>query len=267
MCMWMCRVVCCACVLKWLCVCVESVCGVCAESVCGIGVWCFSVVVYCSVCGVCCVCSVVCWVVSVVCGVRRVWCVGCVWRGLARGKHPVCRFKTSPCAGSRRLRVYRQNARMCSTCARFAGTHAGLFETTHGDVLNLHTEGISLSLPSPSLFLSSFLLSLFLRSLPSYFSPSHSLLSSFSLFSLSNDDNDHSSSWHSLCNTKALTCLSVSVRGLRSIPCLANMFASCRKQLSWYNCRSLVPLGMKWACICAGNKCCVWLCVGGVWLC
>ena len=36
-----------------------------------------------------------------------------------------------PCAGSKRLRVYRQNARMCSTCARFAGIH--------GDVLNLHT--------------------------------------------------------------------------------------------------------------------------------
>ena len=21
-----------------------------------------------------------------------------------------------------------------------------------------------------------------------------------------------------------------------------------------------VPLGMKWACVCAGNGCCVWLC-------
>ena len=27
---------------------------------------------------------------------------------------PVCRFKTSPCVGSKRLRVYRQNARMCN---------------------------------------------------------------------------------------------------------------------------------------------------------
>ena len=41
--------------------------------------------------------------------------------------------KRPPCAGSKRLRVYQQNARMCSTCERFAGTHAG--------VLNLHTEG------------------------------------------------------------------------------------------------------------------------------
>ena len=44
----------------------------------------------------------------------------------------MCRFKTSPCVGSKRFRVYRQNACMCSTCARFAGTH--------GSVLNLHTE-------------------------------------------------------------------------------------------------------------------------------
>ena len=41
------------------------------------------------------------------------------------------------------------------------------------------------------------------------------------------------------------------MHGLRSIPCLANMFTSCKKQLSWYNCASLVPLGMKRACICA----------------
>ena len=96
----------------------------------------------------------------------------CVWRGLARGK--------PPCVGSKRLRVYGQNARMCSTCARFARTHGGL--------LNLHTgtfepaHGGPLSLSSPSLFLSSFLLSLF------------SLV-----FPLSNDDNDHSSSRLSLC--------------------------------------------------------------------
>ena len=46
----------------------------------------------------------------------------CVWRGLARGK-PVCRLKTSPCVGSKRIRVYWQNARMCSTYARFDSTH------------------------------------------------------------------------------------------------------------------------------------------------
>ena len=45
---------------------------------------------------------------------------------------PVCRFKTSPCVGSKRFRVYRQNARMCSTCARVA--------RTHGSVLNQHTD-------------------------------------------------------------------------------------------------------------------------------
>ena len=48
------------------------------------------------------------------------------------------------------------------------------------------------------------------------------------------------------------------------------MFASCKNHLSRYSCGSLVPLGMKWACICAGKSawcgvvccCCVcrWLC-------
>ena len=33
---------------------------------------------------------------------------------------------------------------------------------------------------------------------------------------------------------------------LRSIPCLANMFILCKKQLSWQNCASLVQLGVKW---------------------
>ena len=44
----------------------------------------------------------------------------------------VCRLKTSLCVGSKRIRVYRQNARFCSTCGRFAGTR--------GCVLNPHTE-------------------------------------------------------------------------------------------------------------------------------
>ena len=40
---------------------------------------------------------------------------------------------------------------------------------------------------------------------------------------------------------------------LRLIPCQATMFASCKKQLSKCICASLVPLGMKWACFCAGD--------------
>ena len=39
-----------------------------------------------------------------------------------------------------------------------------------------------------------------------------------------------------------------------------NMFASCKKQLSWFYYASLAPLGMKWACICAGNGRCVSMC-------
>ena len=94
-----------------MCVCVGAgvgVCGgVCAESVCGMCVSCFGVVVCCAVslcvvlvlvlvCNVWCVVSVVCVVcvrgVCCVCGVVCV-CVVCVWRGLARGKTPVCRFQ------------------------------------------------------------------------------------------------------------------------------------------------------------------------------
>ena len=138
-------------VLRRLCVRVESECGVCAESVCGMCVLCFGVVVCCVVslcvvlvlvfgaqcCGVCGVCA---WcVLCVRCGVWCLWCL-CVWRGLARGKTSrvqvpnasVCTFKTLPCVGSKRLRVYRQNARMLNTCARVAGAHGG--------VLNLYTE-------------------------------------------------------------------------------------------------------------------------------
>ena len=238
----MCRVVCCACVLKWLCVCVESVCGVCA----GVGAQC----VVCGVCGVCCVCAV--WCV----------CVVCVWRGLTRGKLPVCRLKTSPCAGSKRLRVYPQNDRMCSTCARFAGTHGGVLNLHTETFFNLHTgrrKGslLSLSLSTPLSLSSSFsrpfslslflLLSLFRRSLPSFSFSFSSHFSSSLLFSLNTNDNDHSSSRLSLCVHTALTCESVRVRVLRSIPCLANMFTSCKKQLSWFYCASPVPLGVKWA--------------------
>ena len=109
-------------------------------------------------------------------------CVGCVlrvWRGLARGKNL--------CVGSKRLRVYRQNALMCYHMRAFCGYTRKRFEPTHGDVLNLHTErrergGVIFYLSSSSSIPSFYSLSLFL-SLPLLY---HSLsLSSFSsLFSL-----------------------------------------------------------------------------------
>ena len=80
--MCMCRVVCCACVLKWLCVRVESVCGVCVESVCVVYVLrvCVDVRFVFRCCGV--LCCVVMFGVGagvgvqcVVCGVCGVWCV------------------------------------------------------------------------------------------------------------------------------------------------------------------------------------------------
>ena len=121
-CMCMCRVVCCACVLKWLCVCVESVCGVCAESVWDVRFVCCVCCVRC----VCCVYGVVCVVCVVcVCGVVYVYVV-CVWRGLARGKPrvyfenvSVCRFKTPPCVLAKRAHVQHMRAFCLYTRRRF----------------------------------------------------------------------------------------------------------------------------------------------------
>ena len=48
--------------------------------------------------------------------------------------------------------------------------------------------------------------------------------------------------------------LSARVRGPWPIRCWANMFASCKKNLSRYSCASLAPRGVKWACISAGRN-------------
>ena len=171
-------------------------CVLCVVVYCYVLCWCWC---WCAMCGAWCVCR------GCVCGVL---CAVCVAR-LGTRKNPVCRFKTSPCVGSKRIRVCRQNARMLNTCARFAGTHGG--------VLNLHTEGFSLS--SPSLFLSFLSFSL---SLPSYFSRSLSLLSSL-LSSLSATMTMITRPVGSLCVHTALTCECVGVRVLWLIPCLAEL--------------------------------------------
>ena len=44
------------------------------------------------------------------------------------------------------------------------------------------------------------------------------------------------------------------MRGPWPNPRRANMFASCKKHLSSYSCASLVPHGMRWARVCAGEK-------------
>ena len=101
----------------------------------------------CNVCIVCvrgvsCMCAV--WCVRVVCGVV---CVLCVWRGLARGKHPVCRFKRPPCVPAKRAHVFNMHA-FCRYTRR-------PFEPTHGKPLSFS-------------LLSSLILSLSRRSLPSF---------------------------------------------------------------------------------------------------
>ena len=78
-------------------------------------------------CGVC----VVLWCV-LVCVV--LWCVvmcGCVWCGV-----PVCTFKTPPCVGSKRPRVYRHHAHMCYHMRAWCRYTRGRLESTHGDVFH-----------------------------------------------------------------------------------------------------------------------------------
>ena len=241
LCAWWC-LVCCVCLLVCVCWCVcvlvyvLRVCGRCAF--CVLVLWCAVSVSLCGVGVQCVVCGV--WCVLCVCGVV---CVVCVWRGLARGKPHVCRFKTSPCVGSKtppcvpakRAHVFNMRAFCRYTRRRF--------EPTHGDVLNL--QGASLSLSLLSFSLSLVLSSFSLPSFSSFVLFSFSFSALFSLvFPLNNDDNDHSSSRLSLSENTALTCLSVRERGPWPIPFWPNMFASCKKQLSWHNCANLVPLGM-----------------------
>ena len=104
-------------------------CGVCALCVVVSGVLCVSVGVCVLVCV--CVCVVMCGVgagAGVQCVVSVVFvrgvCVVCVVCGSAW-------HVENPCVRSKRLRMYRQNARMLNTCALFAGKDRGL--------LNLHT--------------------------------------------------------------------------------------------------------------------------------
>ena len=128
----------------WCFVCVRWCvrCGACAESVCDARFvfWC---------CGVLC-CVVMCGVGAGV-GVQYVVCgvsVVCVTRLGTR--------KTPPCVGSKRLHVHPQKRAHVEHKRAFCRYTRRLFVRTHGDVLNLHTGGPSLSLSLPSFFLHSF---------------------------------------------------------------------------------------------------------------
>ena len=118
------------------------------------------------------------------------WC-GAAWHA---ENTSVCRFRTPPCVPGKRPHVLDMRAFSRYTRRRL--------ERTHGGVLNLHTEAFFAFSAFLALCLS-FLLSF--SPSPSLLSSLLSSLSSFSLlsfslvFSLSNDDNDHSSSRPSLC--------------------------------------------------------------------
>ena len=180
---------------------VESECGVCAESV-----WDVRFVFWC--CDVLC-CVVMCGVGAgvgaecVVCGVCA-WCAWCVLLRFVVVCVGVCvgvcgaawHAANPPCEGSKRIRVYRQHAHvlkhMCACCLyirkRFERTHGGVFEPPYAAYLSLSSR-LSLSLLSFLSFSRPF-------SLPSFSSFVLFSLPALvvSLFSLSNNDNDHSSS-------------------------------------------------------------------------
>ena len=209
-------------------------------------------VVDCALCGVvvCAMCVLVLVLVCAVVYVLRVcvgcafcvlvlWCVRCVlvlrvllvvWCGAAWHAEnlSVCRFKTPPCVPGKRPHVSNMRA--------FSGYTRKRLERTLGGVLNLHTEGFSAFsslVLSVFLALSSVCLSVLLSSLL------FSLLFSLALFHLLSSLSSFSATMTmitrpvgSLCVHTALTCESVAVRVLWLIPCRANMFASCTKQLS-----------------------------------
>ena len=169
MCMCMCRVEMVVRVLR--------VCAVYVLRVCGC-----VVLVLVLVCNVWCVVSVVC-VVCVVLLLRVLCCCCgcgcCVVCGLAR----LGTRKTPPCVGSKRLCVPVQSASVCGGKTPACVVHIRPFsgytrrrpDRTHGDVLNLHTEGFSAF--SVFLALSSSLSSPLLPPLLSFSLPSILLLS------------------------------------------------------------------------------------------
>ena len=68
----------------------------------------------------------------------RCWWSWCVCVCLRVLRH---RLKTPPCVHSERLRVYQHHAHMCFNMSAWCRYTRGRFESTHGDVLNGHTEG------------------------------------------------------------------------------------------------------------------------------
>ena len=187
------------------------------------------------------------WIMNILkrrvrCGV----CCLCVARLGTRKLVSVCTFKTLPCVPTKRT-----HTETFLTYTRRGGKGSG--------------ERILFSL-----FLSAVVLVLC-----SSFSSLFPLLSS--LFSLSNNDNGHSSSRLSLwthgsnlpeCQSACTLAHSLFGDHIRSY--------HARDNCPGFYCANLVPLGMKWACICAGNGCCVWWCLwcvlclavfGCVWLC
>ena len=208
-------------------------------------------VVLCGLCVVWVVCCVVLCVLCVVCVCVRVVCVVVVSVRVVvvvAVDVAVCvRFFLS-CI-EERSRVYVQNAPLCTFKTPVSHFTWERLERTHGSVLKVVAPSLS---PSLLVSLSSHL-SLFLSLLISHSFSSHSTTD------LNNNDNDRSSNWVSLYTWPYLA---------EGQSAWVNMFASSKKLLSQDSCASLVPLGMKWACICAERKnvlggvvclCCVFL--------
>ena len=152
---------------------------------------------------------------------------------------PVCTFKTFPCVPSKRL------------CHKGHGR----LERTHENVFNLHT-GASLSSLLASL-LSRVSLSLLLVSL-SFFS------------SLSVTMTILTRPVGSLCTHSSDLPLKPECKDRDPFPVDLTCSRHAKNNCLGVSCAGLVPLGMKWACICAGNGCCVWWCLvvlvcGSMW--
>ena len=101
---------------------------------------CVVVLLLCCCCVACCCCAVVC---CCVCGGVCVWCAVCAVRNAEKTWKKPCGGPNTPsCVESKRPRVYRHHVHMSQSMWTCCWYTRGRFESTHGDVLELHKGGV-----------------------------------------------------------------------------------------------------------------------------
>ena len=157
-------------------------------------------------------------------------------------------LKTLPCVRSKRSHVYFQNARVTKDTG-VLNVHTRAFSTYTRERLSLFFSRLS-PLVSPSLFFWCL-------------SPLVSSSLFFSCLSLSFSSLQVTMTMitrpvGSLCTHSSDLPQGPECKGRGPFPVGLTCSHHARNNCLGVSCANLVPLGMKWACICAGNGCCVW---------